>query len=274
MAAETLNGPAAPGIYLVTDVRLYREGLVGCLERQTGLRLLGAGSCAEAVNAIGALRPDVMLLDAGATDSLALTRQARLMLPMVRVVAFGITEIEADVLACAEAGACSYVAKDASLDDLLAAVQSAISGELLCSPRIAASLFSRLGSLSSARERPAAEAPLTAREQEIATLVASGMPNKEVARRLSLGPATIKNHVHNILQKLNLQRRAEIAAVLGQRIAASAGAADGPRKQRIRYDHDGGRHEHASQSEQPDAERWFYGANSSAMEPTGRRRPG
>ena len=129
----------------------------------------------------------------------------------LRTVAFAVADVEADVLACAEAGISGYVAEDGSAEDLVAAVLRAVNGELVCPPRIAALLFARVAALSDRTFRAPAE-PLTPREREIADLVASGLPNKSIACELSLAPATIKNHVHNILQKLSLQRRGELAA--------------------------------------------------------------
>jgi len=199
-----------PRVYLVSAVRLYREGLIGSLAQHGGLHLVGAGSCPEALDQIRCLTPDAMLLDMAARDSMALPRRARELVPELRVIAFAIA-VEAEVLACAEAGCCGYVAQDGSVEDLVRAVRYAFSGELVCSPRIASMLFSRLGTLSVAQTAPPHEATLTPREHEIAAFVSRGLPNKAIARELGLSGATIKNHVHNILQKLSLQRRGEIA---------------------------------------------------------------
>jgi two-component system, NarL family, nitrate/nitrite response regulator NarL len=207
-------GPSAsetPRVYVVSEVRLYRDGLVSSLTRHGGVLLVGAGDRAGVLGRLESIRPDVMLLDVSAPDSLALPRRARLALPSLHVIAFAVKEAEADVLACAEAGFSGYVPQDGSVEDLVEAVRRTVSGELVCPPRIASSLFSRLGSLAVSREAAPAASRLTPREREIAALVAHGLPNKEVARRLGVSGATIKNHVHNILQKLNLQRRGEIA---------------------------------------------------------------
>jgi two-component system nitrate/nitrite response regulator NarL len=213
-ADQIPGGYSVPRVYLVSDVRLYREGLAVSLSQRGGLNVIGATCSDEALTGIESLSPDVMLLDLVARNSLWMPRRARLIVPTLRVIAFAVGEVEADVLACAEAGFCGYVVRDGSIEDLVDAVHRAMSGELACSSRIAACLFSRLASLSA--ERPAAElrAALTPREREIAVLVARGLQNKQIARCMRLGHATIKNHVHNILQKLNLKRRSEIAAIL------------------------------------------------------------
>ena len=204
--------PAArPRVCIISDVRLFREGLSASLSGKNGIDVIGTGSANEALDLVLALRPDVLLLDLSAHESLALPRRLAPLLPSLRVVAFAVVEAETDVLACAEAGFSGYVAQDGSAADLVSAVLHALGGELVCPPRIAALLFERVAALS--RQMPsAASEPLTPREREIAEFVARGMPNKAIARELRLAPATIKNHVHNILQKLSLQRRGEIAA--------------------------------------------------------------
>jgi len=104
------------------------------------------------------------------------------------------------------------VPQDGSTEDVVAAVVHALKGELLCSPRIAAHLFSRVAALPDNRAGAPIHVLLTRREREVAALLACDLTNKEIARRLHLGPATIKNHVHNILQKLNVHHRGDVAA--------------------------------------------------------------
>jgi DNA-binding NarL/FixJ family response regulator len=210
--------PAPPRVYVVSEVRLYREGLITSLTGQGGLLLVGNGCRSEALGQLASLRPDVMLLDVFARDSFALPRQALSVLPELRVIAFAVADVEADVVACAEAGFCGYITQDGSVQDVVEAVRYCVADELVCSPRIASMLFSRLGSLSVGAIKPSDDAPLTRREREIAALVARGLQNKEVARQLGISSATIKIHVHNILQKLNIQRRGEIA-MLRMRLA-------------------------------------------------------
>lgn len=148
-----------------------------------------------------------------------------MIIPDLRVVAVAVGELDTDVIACAEAGICGYIARDGSVEDVVRAVTCALAGEVLCSPRLAALLFNRLASLSSSHPGELSGLTLTLRERQIAELVTRGLPNKEIARRLRLGYPTVKNHVHNILQKLNLQRRGEIA---GLRFAAEARQVSAP----------------------------------------------
>jgi two-component system, NarL family, nitrate/nitrite response regulator NarL len=221
--AAELTMPA-PRVYVVSEVRLFREGLNGMLVQQGELKVVGQGSRSEALAELGALRPEVALLDAHGNDCRVFCHQALLIIPDLRVVAVAIGELDTDVMACIEAGISGYVPRDGSVEDVVRAVTCALAGEALCSPRLAASLFSRLASLSSSHAVELPGATLTLREREIAELVARGLPNKEIARRLRLGYPTVKNHVHNILQKLNLQRRGEIAVLRfgaeGQKMSA------------------------------------------------------
>jgi two-component system, NarL family, nitrate/nitrite response regulator NarL len=207
------DAPEAPRVYVVSDVRLYREGLISSLAQQGGVEVLGAGSSCDILSQISALRPEVLLMDIAARDSLDIPRRAQQVHPTLRVVAFAVAEADENVLACAEAGISGYVTQDGSVGDLVAAVLCALKGELRCSPRTAALLFSRLATLSAGRPTAVADTVLTPREREIAALVAGNLPNKEIARRLRLCPTTIKNHVHNILQKLNIHRRGDIAGL-------------------------------------------------------------
>jgi DNA-binding NarL/FixJ family response regulator len=209
--AWALRGSAKPRIYLVSDVRLFRDGLQASLESRSDVQLVGCSNAFDAPFQLEAARPDVTLIDLSTRLSLALPKRMRLALPNLRFVAFAVVDVDAEVLACAEAGVCAYVAQDGSIDDLVNAAFKAIDGEFACPPRIAALLFRRIADLSITSAGAPTE-PLTPRELEVATQVADGLANKEVARRLRMAPATVKNHVHNILQKLSLQRRSQLSA--------------------------------------------------------------
>lgn len=220
-AAGFPRGDGPPRVHIVSNVRLLREGLLSALAVDDRVEIVGACGLDGAASAVLGGRADVLLLDVTTLEGLSLPRQMRAITPGLRTVAFAVADAEADVLACAEAGISGYVAQDGSAEDLVAAVLRAVDGELVCPPRIVALLFARVAALTESAFGAAAE-PLTPREREIADLVARGLPNKSIARELSLAPATIKNHVHNVLQKLSLQRRGEIAARWTRRASSSA----------------------------------------------------
>jgi DNA-binding NarL/FixJ family response regulator len=135
-------------------------------------------------------------------------------LPDLKVVALAVQDAERDVVRCVEAGACGFVTRDASVDDLVAAVESAACGEAICSPRIAGSLVRRLATLAAQNQPTPAWFRLTRRELEIVRLMGDGLSNKEIASRLQIELPTVKNHVHNVFEKLDVHRRSEVVVRL------------------------------------------------------------
>jgi two-component system, NarL family, nitrate/nitrite response regulator NarL len=199
-------------VLLVVGVRLYREGLEAALDGRESIQVLGSASdFDEALDRASELRPSVVILDVGIHRSLALIRELRTAAPDVRVVAFAISESEHEIVACAEAGVAGYVTADSTLDELVLATEGAARGELRCSPKTAAVLLRRL-ELVGQMQHTHSDTALTAREREIAELIEQGLSNKEIAAQLKIETATVKNHVHNILDKLNVTTRAEAAA--------------------------------------------------------------
>jgi two-component system nitrate/nitrite response regulator NarL len=198
-------------VLIVADVRLYREGLSTSLGRREHLAVLGeAGSREAALALVASNPPDVVVLDMATRDSLAIVRAISSAAPSVKTIAFAIEELDREILACGEAGVAGWVAREGSLDDLVATIESVSREELVCSARMAATLFRRLASLR--RTPQVAADPLTAREREIAALIERGLSNKEIAQRLNIEVATVKNHVHSILGKLQVGSRGAAAA--------------------------------------------------------------
>ena len=204
-------------VIIATDVRLYGDGLAHALRADGRLAVIGSASSTAAAFAMAhALRPGVMLLDAAMPGALAGLRATRAELPALRVVAFAVSDAAEDVLACVEAGAAAYLSRAGTVDDLVTTVARVTRGEAHCEPRVTAALFRRLADLADAAEpAPAHDAAfLTGREIEIVALIDEGLTNKAIAARLRICPATVKNHVHNILEKLHVRRRAEAASQL------------------------------------------------------------
>ena len=199
---------AASAVVVVSEIRLYREGLEKVLNADGRLRV--AAVAADAAEALQQLTPavQVVLIDVGlarAGAAIGLIRRAS----SACIVALGVSNSEKDILACAEAGVDGYVARDASLDELIQTIASTVRGELQCSPRVAASLLKRIATLAT-QAAPQAES-ITRREQQILALLRTGRTNKEIASQLCIEVATVKNHVHNILSKLGARRRGELA---------------------------------------------------------------
>jgi two-component system, NarL family, nitrate/nitrite response regulator NarL len=200
-------------VLIVAHIRLYREGLAQMLQQEQRIRVVGTAVGAdEAVTALQEHEPDVVLLDMAIPDNVWLVRALVAAVPGTKVVALAVPEVEREVIACAEAGVAGYVTREGSVEDVVEAVESVARGEMLCSPRMAATLLQRVATLALERSPGSIEARLTRRELEILDLIDQGLSNKEIARRLTIELSTVKNHVHNVLEKLNVSRRGEAAA--------------------------------------------------------------
>jgi two-component system nitrate/nitrite response regulator NarL len=214
-AGRAVGGqPAA--LLICTPIRLFREGLATVLGGAEGVRVVAtAADRSGALAAARACRCTAVLIDIGMPEALPTIRQLTAELPYLRVIALGVSETESAVIACAEAGVAALVTADESLDDLLATVAASVRGEAPCSPRLAGMLLRRVATLAGERrvpERPAVH--LTEREREILGLMAEGLSNKQIGQRLWIELPTVKNHVHRILEKLAVSRRAEAVAWL------------------------------------------------------------
>lgn len=208
---------AGPGIFIVTPVKLYRDGIAHFLRSSERVMVLGtADERADTIRRARELLPDVILLDMALRDSWATARALRAAVPEASIVALAVPESEGYVVSCAEAGISAYVPRDGSLEELLATVIRAADGEAVCSPRVAGGLFRRVAALAAQQQpAPGADRPiatLTAREKEIILLIDDGLSNQQIARRLCIEVATVKNHVHSILEKLGARSRSEAAA--------------------------------------------------------------
>jgi two-component system, NarL family, nitrate/nitrite response regulator NarL len=201
-----------PRVFILSDFRILCEGLVLALAQQASIMVVGASDVPITAAAIAELGPDVLLLDIAMVGGLNMVISLRPLLPDLRIVAIAGTEVEDEIIACARAAVAGFVPRKGSTQDVVAAVHSAVRGEFVCSPRAAALLFSHVGAISDARSEFPSNTKLTRREQEIVSLVREGLSNKEIARALRIQNATVKNHIHSILGKLQVRRRAEVAA--------------------------------------------------------------
>jgi two-component system nitrate/nitrite response regulator NarL len=196
-------------VFIVCDTRLYREGLAQILAGHAGIIVVGlAADTEEALPRLRELDPEVVLLDSALPGGTAALLQLREERPEAKIVALTLPETEEEVIQFAEAGVSGYVTRAASVDDLVATIRSVDRGELICSPRIAAAMLRRLSTV--AAQSPPGQVRLTLREREIVQLIDAGFANKEIASRLHIQLSTVKNHVHNILEKLGVHRRADI----------------------------------------------------------------
>ena len=196
--------------------RLFREGLAFALSQQQDITV--AICIAEARDAfpdIEKLGPNVIILDFSqrGRDGLQEACQLQEAVPEANLLLMGLTESESDILACIEAGAAGLLQREASLEELVHNIRGVVAGEALCSPQTVALLFSQIA--QSARTRKRLQLPvlphLTSRERQILALIEEKYTNKEIAVQLHIEVQTVKNHVHNILEKLQLHSRREAA---------------------------------------------------------------
>jgi DNA-binding NarL/FixJ family response regulator len=205
-------------VFIVAGVRLYREGLAQAFVADARFRVLGAAADHAgglARMACLAPRPSVAMLDAGGGSGAAGARRLRAALPDVRLVALLTDETDDGVVEWAEAGVEGFVTPETSLEELKDTVACVAGGGALCPPAATAALLRRIVTAGQGRRGgDARSGKLTPREREIVALIDRGMSNKQIARELQIELATVKNHVHSVLEKLQVERRGAAAAVM------------------------------------------------------------
>jgi DNA-binding NarL/FixJ family response regulator len=213
---DSRNGADLEGIrvVIVDDHDLFRTGLRTLLEDQ-GVHVVGeAAAGAEAVRAVAELTPEVVVMDLNmpGISGVEATRQITSISPLTRVVVLTISDQDGDVMDAILAGACGYLLKDASIQDLIRGIGAAAIGESLISPTIAAKVLRRVRSSSSQPEiERTIRAELSEREIEVLKLIANGKDNAMIAGELHISPKTVKNHISNILMKLQIDNRIQAA---------------------------------------------------------------
>jgi DNA-binding NarL/FixJ family response regulator len=201
-------------VLVVDDHDLFRTGLRSLLDEH-GVHVVGEASNGEqAVRLARELAPDVIVMDLNmpGMSGVEATRKISDIAPLTRVVVLTISDQDADVLDAIVSGACGYLLKDASIDDLLRGIHSAAVGESLISPHIAAKVLQRVrASNTLPGGADAIRSELSDREIEVLKLIANGKDNAQIARELYISPKTVKNHISNILMKLQIENRIQAA---------------------------------------------------------------
>jgi DNA-binding NarL/FixJ family response regulator len=200
-------------VMLVDDHDLFRTGLRNLLEEQGVLIVAEASEGASALGLVRELAPDVVVMDLNmpGMNGIEATREIARVAPLTRVVVLTISDQDADVLDAILAGACGYLLKDSSIQDLMAGIRAASVGEALISPHIAAKVLQRVRATSVETDAPSAGPELSDRENEVLRLIANGKDNAEIAQELHISPKTVKNHISNILMKLQIDNRIQAA---------------------------------------------------------------
>jgi DNA-binding NarL/FixJ family response regulator len=200
-------------VLLVDDHDLFRTGLRNLLEEQ-GLDIVGeASEGAEALSLVRELAPDVVVMDLNmpGMNGIEATHEIARVAPLTRVVVLTISDQDEDVMDAILAGACGYLLKDSSIQDLMQGIQAASVGEALISPHIAAKVLQRIRAAGVQDDTAVPRPELSERETEVLRLIANGKDNAEIAGDLHISPKTVKNHISNILMKLQIENRIQAA---------------------------------------------------------------
>jgi two-component system, NarL family, nitrate/nitrite response regulator NarL len=200
-------------VCLVSEVRIHREALRSVLAAHSPIQLAAVFTATdEAIARIATVcpPPQVILCDLPVADCVAFAAAMQDLLPDVRLVAFGVDDFEREILVCAQAGMSGFVSRDATIEELSSTLVGVARDELRCSPAVAAKLFHRLANPIATPLDPTMVS-LTTREREVLALIREGLANKEIAAQLQISEATVKNHVHHLLEKLQVKRRVQAA---------------------------------------------------------------
>ena len=204
-------------LVLIDDNRLLREGLAAMIHTQPGFKVLAASADVdEALKKVREAKPDVVLLDFGLEDhdSLSLTATVHGEVPVARVIVMGLLPLQEDVANYVQAGASGFIMKDASFEDFFATIRAVAGGAEVLPPALTNSLFSQIArnATRSSKTKALEAVRLTNRERQVIDLLGEGLSNKEISTRLHIAVHTVKSHVHNVLEKLALHSRLEVAA--------------------------------------------------------------
>ncbi|MEU7849538.1 response regulator transcription factor [Micromonospora parva] len=205
---------------LADDQTLVRAGFRGLLDHSDDLEVVGeASNGAQAVEMVAATRPDIVLMDVRmpVLDGVKATAAIVERFPAVRVIVLTTFELDEYVFEALRAGASGFLLKDIEPDELRQAVRVVAGGDMLISPRVTSRLVSAFVSkVAPAPVDGGRLAVLTDREREVMSLVAGGLTNEEIGRRLSMSPATARTHVHRAMVKLRVRDRAQLVVLAYQ----------------------------------------------------------
>jgi DNA-binding NarL/FixJ family response regulator len=198
-------------IIILTPIRLFGDGLMACFSRFPEMSVRAVlNNLASLRHTLATTAVDLVLVDVTQGINLFDVRTIAAERPDVSLVALGLAEQEKEVIRCGRAGFTGYVAREATVEELHRTLFEIVRGRLACSAEMSAHLLRALFHKDTLPSEPAqTERTLTRREGEILQFLGQGLANKEIARELSLSVSTVKHHVHNVLDKLQLQRRAQ-----------------------------------------------------------------
>jgi two-component system, NarL family, response regulator DegU len=204
-------------LILIEDNRLLREGITAILKKERDINVVAVyGDTDLVLDKIPQLKPEVVLLDLGLANqnSLELVKSLKGEYPVVKIIAMDLIPIQEDILRFVEAGVSGFILKDATTAEFTKTIRSVAGGEKILPPILTGSLFSQIMDYGIKELGPSKlikSVRMTKREREIVELIAEGLANKEIAYTLNISIFTVKSHVHNILEKMALNTRVQIA---------------------------------------------------------------
>ena len=216
---STSPSPAARSapitVALIEDNRLVREGISALLNQWPDLQVVFTHDSTD-VPKLVQVQPQVILLDIGLrkADSLRIAEQVRTDFPDAKVIVMDLLPVHEDIAEFVNAGVSGFIMKDATLEDLVSTIRIVAAGAKVLPPAMISSLFSQIArdAMSRAPERAHESVRMTPRERQVINLIAEGLSNKEIAARLNIATHTVKSHVRNVMEKLMLHTRLQIAA--------------------------------------------------------------
>ncbi len=204
-------------IFVIEDNRLLRDGITAMINEQSDLKVIASFNEREkSLSEIFQLKPDIVLLDLGLRNqnSFEIVRNIKQKSPDIKIIVMDLLPSHADILDFVKAGASGFILKDAMVNEFLKTIRDVASGEKVLPLNMTDSLFSQIvdRAINNSHETDLMQAVrMTKREREVIELIADGMTNKEIGNILHLSPYTVKSHVHNILEKMALHTRVQIA---------------------------------------------------------------
>jgi DNA-binding NarL/FixJ family response regulator len=203
-------------VIVVEDNRLMREGLTAMLDGQPGIRVVASLSNGDVLLQGNKVVGDIVLLDLGlrSRNSLRLVELVKAKRPATKIIVMDLAPTQSALVEYVSAGVSGFVLKDATFANFLHTIREVAHGEKVLPPPLTSSLFSQIADLATLKGKgnPFKSVKMTKREREVVELIAEGLSNKEIAGRINLAVDTVKSHVHNILEKLALHTRLEIAS--------------------------------------------------------------
>jgi DNA-binding NarL/FixJ family response regulator len=208
-------------ILLIEDNRLLRDGIVSILKKQPDMNVVATiGNGENILLMLGKSNPNIVLLDLGlrSQNSLHVVKLTKQHFPETKIIVMDLIPLQADVFEFVQAGVSGFILKDANVTEFYKTIRAVYQGAQVLPPHLTGSLFSQIVEHAINRSKPSViveSVRMTKREKQVIELIADGSTNKEIAQKLHLSTYTVKSHVHNILEKLTLHTRVQIAKYAG-----------------------------------------------------------